>query len=116
KRVFIDFDGVMANSDVWINGAHLGKRPYGYVSFRYELTDRVTFGGPNVIAVRADNSAQPSSRWYEGAGIYRHVRLVVSDPVHLEHWSAFVTTEGGKVRVAATVVNQSAAAKSVALE
>ncbi len=59
KRVFIDFDGVMANSDVWINGFHLGKRPYGYVSFRYELTGHLKFGANagNVLAVRADDSA-----------------------------------------------------------
>src|SRR5262245_55692283 len=78
KRIFIDFDGVMANSDVWINGFHLGKRPYGYVSFRYELTEHLIFGDTktNVLAVHADNSAQPASRWYAGAGIYRHVRLV----------------------------------------
>src|SRR5215471_5289381 len=94
RRVFVDFDGVMANSDVWINGFHLGKRPYGYVSFRYELTGHLQFGPktPNVIAVRADNSAQPASRWYPGAGIYRHVRLVVTDPIHFDHWATFVTT------------------------
>jgi beta-galactosidase len=116
KLVFIDFDGVMANSDVWINGFHLGKRPYGYVGFRYELTPHVNFGKPNVIAVRADNSGQPASRWYAGAGIYRHVRLAVSDPVHLEHWTTFVTTKGGEVRVAATVVNQSDRPRSIALD
>src|SRR6202042_2014539 len=93
-RVFIEFDGVMANSDVWINGVHLGKRPYGYVSFRYELTDHLRFGpqASNVLAVRADNSAQPASRWYPGAGISRHVRLVVTDPIHFDHWATFVTT------------------------
>src|SRR6185436_11220915 len=85
RRVFIDFDGVMANSDVWINGFHLGKRPYGYVSFRYELTGHLNFGSnkANVLAVRANNSGQPASRWYTGAGIYRHVRLVVTNPVHI---------------------------------
>ena len=75
RRVFVEFDGVMSNSDVYINGFHLGKRPYGYVSFRYEITAQAQFGATaNVIAVRADNSAQPASRWYAGAGIYRHVR------------------------------------------
>jgi beta-galactosidase len=66
KRVFIEFDGIMANSDVWINGVHLGNRPYGCVSFLYELTDHLSFGNyeTNVFAVRADNSAQPASRWY----------------------------------------------------
>src|SRR6266699_5477127 len=94
RRVFIDFDGVMANSDVWINGFHLGKRPYGYASFRYELTGHLAFGNQtsNVLAVRADNSQQPASRWYSGAGIYRHVRMVVADPVHIDHWATFITT------------------------
>ncbi len=123
RRVFLEFDGVMANSDVWINGYHLGKRPNGFVSFRYELTGHLHFGakGANVVAVRADNSGQPASRWYLGAGIYRHVRLIVTDPVHLEQWATFVTTpktDAGPatVRVETTVVNQSDAARSVSLE
>jgi len=123
KRVFVDFDGVMANSDVWINGFHLGKRPYGYVSFRYELTGHLTFGdnSPNVLAVRADNSAQPASRYYSGAGIYRHVRLVVTDPVHIDQWGTFVTTpnvdsNSAKVHVQSTVVNQSNAARQITLK
>jgi beta-galactosidase len=121
--VFIDFDGVMANSDVWINGSHLGKRPYGYVSFRYELTGHLAFGSgkSNVIAVRADNSGQPASRWYSGAGIYRHVRLVVTDPVHIEHWGTFVTTpqagaDKATVRVQSEVVNQSNVARDLSLQ
>jgi beta-galactosidase len=120
KRIFIDFDGVMANSDVWINGVHLGKRPYGYVSFRYELTDQLNFGDnkTNVLAVRADNSAQPASRWYAGAGIYRHVHLVVTDPVHISHWATFVTTpqissNKALVRVQTAVTNQSSTSSDV---
>ncbi|HWC96420.1 MAG TPA: glycoside hydrolase family 2 TIM barrel-domain containing protein [Candidatus Sulfopaludibacter sp.] len=123
KRVFIDFDGVMANSDVWINGFHLGKRPYGYVSFRYELTGHLNFvpGPPNVIAVRVDDSAQPASRWYPGAGIYRHVRLVVTDLIHFEHWATFVTTpritaSEARVAVQSRIVNQSAIPRGVSLE
>ncbi|MBN1845030.1 MAG: DUF4982 domain-containing protein [Sedimentisphaerales bacterium] len=114
RRVFVDFDGVMAHSDIWINGHHLGNRPFGYVSFRYELTGHLNFGPttPNLIAVRADNSAQPASRWYSGAGIYRHVRLVVADPVHIAHWGVYVSTPSvdsarAVVRVQTTVVNQS---------
>jgi beta-galactosidase len=121
RRVFIDFDGVMANSDVWINGFHLGKRPYGYVSFRYELTDHLNLGGDNVLAVRADTSAQPASRWYAGAGIYRHTRLVITEPVHFENWSTFITTRHieaytAKILVRTTVVNQSNTQRNVALE
>jgi beta-galactosidase len=122
RRVFVDFDGVMANSDVWINGFHLGRRPYGYVSFRYELTGHLNFGaGPNVLAVRADNSQQPASRWYPGAGIYRHVWLVSDDPVHIGHWATFVTTPKvseteAAVHVRSAVENQSDAARGARLE
>jgi beta-galactosidase len=124
-RVFIEFDGVMQNSDVWINGQHLGHRPFGYVSFRYELTGKINFGpnAQNVLAVRVDTSVQPASRWYSGAGIYRHVRLVVTDPVHFEQWATFVTTpeissgaqSAATVRVESSVVNQSETPRDVAL-
>jgi beta-galactosidase len=121
RRVFVEFDGVMANGDVWVNGKHLGRRPYGYIGFRYELTDHLNFGRSNVIAVRADNSGQPASRWYTGAGIYRHVRLVTTDPVHIEHWGTFVTTPevtdaSATVNVRSTVVNQSSEVRNVALQ
>ncbi|HTK37011.1 MAG TPA: glycoside hydrolase family 2 TIM barrel-domain containing protein [Pyrinomonadaceae bacterium] len=111
RRVFIEFDGVMANSDVWINGFHLGNRPYGYVSFAYELTGHLNFDKDNVIAVRADNSKQPASRWYTGAGIYRHVRLVTTNPVHFVQWGVFVTTpqidrNQAKVHVSTEVIDQ----------
>ncbi|HET7623822.1 MAG TPA: glycoside hydrolase family 2 TIM barrel-domain containing protein [Verrucomicrobiae bacterium] len=121
RRVSVEFDGVMANSDVWINGHHLGKRPYGYVSFSYELTPYLNFGArPNVIAVRADNSQQPASRWYAGAGIYRHVRLVVTDPVHIKHWGTFVTTphasaEETVVHIESTVTNQSDSPREISM-
>jgi beta-galactosidase len=121
RRVFVEFDGVMANSDVWINGQHLGRRPYGYIGFRYELTDQLKFGKDNVIAVRADNTGQPASRWYTGAGLYRHVRLVTTDPVHIEHWGTFVTTPqvtdaAATVNVRSTVVNQSSGGRGVSLQ
>jgi beta-galactosidase len=118
RQVFIEFDGVMANSDVWINGFHLGQRPYGYVSFRYELSGHVNFGDrANTLAVRADNAGQPASRWYAGAGIYRHVRLVVTDPIHLDRWATVVTTPNpSAVHVKTSIVNRSAAPRSVALE
>jgi beta-galactosidase len=90
--VSVEFDGVMANSDVWINGFHLGHRPYGYVSFSYELKGHLNPGGDNVLAVRADTSEQPASRWGAGAGIYRHVRLVMTGPVHIAQWGQFVST------------------------
>lgn len=93
KVFYIDFDGVMANSEVWINGQYLGKRPFGYIGFRYELTPWLHFGEEeNVVAVRVDNSVQPASRWYTGSGIYRHVWLLEKSPVHVAHWGTFVTT------------------------
>jgi beta-galactosidase len=92
KVVFVEFDGVYRNSEVWINGHSLGKRPYGYSSFRYELTTHLRYSARNVIAVRVDNSQQPNSRWYSGSGIYRHVRLVTSDPVHVGQWGTYITT------------------------
>ena len=92
RRIFVEFDGVMQNSDVWINGLHLSHRPYGYASFSDELTGQVNWGGDNVIAVRTDTSAQPASRWYSGAGIYRHVRLVQTAPVYIPPNEVFIST------------------------
>lgn len=91
-RVFIDFDGVYRNSEVWINGHYLGKRPNGYISFEYELTPYLNPGGENVLSVRVDNSQQPNSRWYTGSGIYRHVWLVTTSRIAVDHWGSFVTT------------------------
>jgi beta-galactosidase len=91
RRVTVEFDGVYMNSTVWVNGVEVGRRPYGYVSFAYDVTARLV-SGVNVIAVRVDNSAMPNSRWYSGSGIYRHVWLTVTDPLHVGHWGTFVTT------------------------
>jgi len=119
KCVSVEFDGVMQNSDVWINGFHLGHRPNGYVSFSYELNGHLNFGGDNVLAVRCDTSAQPASRWYAGAGIYRHVRLVANDDeVHLEQNGIFICTPEmsatqATVRVQISVTNQLLEAISV---
>jgi beta-galactosidase len=92
KLVYIDFDGVYQKSDVWINGHHLGFRPNGYISFRYELTPYLNFGGNNVIAVKVDNSVQPNSRWYSGSGIYRHVWLETTNKTAIDQWGTYVTT------------------------
>lgn len=101
RRVFVEFDGVHRNSEVWINGHSLGKRPYGYSSFQYELTPYLQNGrATNVIAVRVDNSRQPNSRWYSGSGIYRHVRLVTTNRVHVDHWGTYVTTPDVNARSA----------------
>jgi beta-galactosidase len=91
KTVWLELDGVYMNSDVWINGVHLGHRPNGYVSLAYDVSEHLR-PGVNVVAVRVDNSHQPNSRWYTGSGIYRHVWLTVVDPLHVGHWGTFVTT------------------------
>lgn len=93
KRVFINFDGVYQNSEVWINGHYLGKRPNGYISFQHELTPYLKFGTEkNVIAVKVDNSEQPNSRWYTGSGIYRNVWLETTTKIAVDHWGSFLTT------------------------
>lgn len=112
KSIWIEFDGVMANSDVWLNGNHLGHRPNGYVSFRYDISDVVEPGGANLLAVRADTSKQPASRWYAGSGIYRNVRLVIADPAHIAPWGVFVhtpeaTEEEAQVVISTKTVNRS---------
>jgi beta-galactosidase len=93
RRVAVEFDGVYENSEVWVNGQYLGKRPYGFISFCYDLTPHLNFGGrDNAIAVRVDNSHQPNCRWYSGSGIYRHTWLLITHKVHIAHWGTFVTT------------------------
>ena len=93
RKVLIEFDGVYENSEVWINGQYLGKRPFGYISFAYDLTPHLNFGShDNLIAARVDNSRQPNSRWYSGSGIYRHTWLLVTNKVHVAHWGTYVTT------------------------
>lgn len=91
RMVYLDFDGIYRNSEVWINGHSLGFRPNGFISFRYDLTPYLNYGGQeNVIAVRVDNGEQPNSRWYSGSGIYRNVWLVKTDPIHVDHWGTHV--------------------------
>ncbi len=121
RNVFIHFDGLMANSDVYINGEHLGHRPYGYVSMEYDLTPHLNPGKDNTIAVRLDNSKQPASRWYTGAGIYRNVKLIVKNNVHVDNWGVFVTTpevseEEAKVNIKTKIVNTSETNESFTLK
>ena len=111
KRVSIRFDGVYMNSQVWLNGKLLGKRPYGYIAFEYDLTDDLK-PGVNTIAVRVDNSKEPSARWYHGCGIYAHVRLLASEAVAIESngvWIRTVKVNKGKaeLKISAQVTNHS---------
>jgi len=93
KKIVIQFDGVYRNSEVWINGHSLGKRPSGYISFEYDLTPNLNFDSKeNVIVVKVDNSQQPNSRWYSGSGIFRDVRLVKTNKLSVDYNGTFVKT------------------------
>lgn len=92
RKVFVYFDGVYNNSEVWINGNYLGKRPNGYISFQYDLTPFIRFERKNLIAVKVDHSLFGDSRWYTGSGIYRNVNLITEEPVHIKQWGIYCTT------------------------
>jgi beta-galactosidase len=110
KKIYLDVDGAMAYAAVWCNGKFVGGWPYGYSSWRVDLTPFVKFGGDNVIAIRLDNPPT-SSRWYPGGGIYRNVWLVKSGPVHVAHWGTYITTplvaaDSASVRVESKIENE----------
>jgi beta-galactosidase len=119
KIVFISFDGVYMNSEVWINGHSLGIRPNGYISFQYDLTPYLKYGNEkNIIAVKVDNSKQPNSRWYSGSGIYRNVWLTTVDKVYVDNWGTFITTprvsnKSATVNISTKIQNQYSANKHV---
>lgn len=117
RQLYLDVDGAMAYSTVWLNGKFVGGWPYGYASFELDLTPYVEFGADNVIAIRLDNPPE-SSRWYPGGGIYRNVWLVKTAPVHIGHWGTYVTTPEGSTTAASvnlkvTLENHSASDASV---
>jgi beta-galactosidase len=107
RHVTVQFDGVFRDSQVWINGFYLGREASGYTSFSYDLSDYLNYGGENVIAVRVDASLE-EGWFYEGAGIYRHVWLTKTAPLHVAQWGTFVTSdvgEGSAEITARTTVN-----------
>jgi len=111
KRVNVEFEGVYMNATVYMNGHELGMHPYGYTTFFHDLTPHLK-PGENVLAVRVDQSKQRNSRWYSGSGIYRHVWLHVTDPVHVEPWGVSITTpevgsDRARVAVKTKIANQS---------
>jgi beta-galactosidase len=121
KNVSIYFEGVYMNSEVFINGKSLGKYPYGYSSFSYDLTPYLDFDKENSIAVRVDNSQQLNCRWYSGSGIYRHVWMLVTDPVHVAHWGIAittpnVTTKKATVQVKTLVKNETASPQHIVIK
>ncbi|GGI97097.1 glycoside hydrolase family 2 TIM barrel-domain containing protein [Streptomyces brasiliensis] len=119
RRISVEFDGVYMDSHVYCNGTEVGRHPYGYTGFAFDLTDLVHTDGrtENVLAVRVHNQL-PSSRWYSGSGIYREARLVVTEPVHVARWGTYVTTpdvtaERAVVRVRTSVLNESGSGADV---
>ncbi|MEP7144706.1 MAG: glycoside hydrolase family 2 TIM barrel-domain containing protein [Ferruginibacter sp.] len=111
SRIIIQFDGIYMNADIWINGQHAGNHPYGYTSFWYDITSNIKFGEINTIAIEVKNEGQ-NSRWYSGSGIYRHVWLKTTAPVHIAQWGAYITTPGitatsAKVNIKTKVLNES---------
>ncbi len=110
KTVYLSFDGVYMNSDVWINGKHVGNHPYGYTSFYYDITGYLNPAGKsNVVAVQVKNEGN-TARWYSGSGIYRHTWLTVVNPVHIGIWGVNIKTpsvaeNSADINVTTTVIN-----------
>ncbi|MBI9059166.1 MAG: DUF4982 domain-containing protein [Labilibaculum sp.] len=92
KAIWIEFDGVFCNSEVYLNGKKLGFRPNGYASFSYDLSEHLNFGADNLIAVKVDHSNYADTRWYTGSGIYRDVKLVKTSKVHIPQWGVRIST------------------------
>ena len=120
RRVSLEFDGVYHRATVFVNGQEVGFHPYGYTAFAYDITDYLTPGRDNVVAVRVDHTDCPTSRWYSGSGIYRHVWLNVTDPVHVGLWGTCVTTaavsaERATVRVETRLENDGSRPVAVSL-
>ena len=121
RKVSVEFEGVYRNAEVWLNGHELGVHPYGYTTFHFDLTPYLRFGDKaNVLAVRVDNSTHRHTRWYSGSGIYRHVWLIATHPVHVAQWGLSVTTpvvseQEATVRVVTTVCNDSGTDQDIAV-
>jgi hypothetical protein len=118
KQVYIYFEGIYRDGEVFINGHSLGMRPNGYISYMYELTPYIVEGEKNVISVRVDHSQSADSRWYTGSGIYRDVYLVIANEVHIEQWGVYYTTPSvtsnrANMQVQTSVVNKSLKTENV---
>ena len=116
SKQFLYFEGVYMNSEVYVNGQLAGGHPYGFTSFRVDITPYLKEGA-NTIAVKVDNSAQPNCRWYSGSGIYRHVWLMEEPLIHFEHQGTFVSTleatpDRAVVRVQSKLINEGIATYS----
>jgi beta-galactosidase len=120
KIVYFLFDGIMSSPKVYINGKLAGGWDYGYNSFFLNVSDLIDFGGENTIAIYVD-TRNHGSRWYPGAGIYRKVRMLITDPVHTEIWGTYVTTPKvtdtyADIRILNTVNNWSNSDREVTVE
>ncbi|MEI8226518.1 MAG: sugar-binding domain-containing protein, partial [Bacteroidota bacterium] len=120
RKVFISFDGIYNNSEVWINGTYLGKRPNGYISFQYDLTPYIIFGKGNLIAVKVDHTKFGDSRWYTGSGIYRGVKLIFTSPLHIKQWGVFaaareVSDDKATLNIEVSILNESGKTSDVTL-
>ena len=110
KHFIIMFEGVYMNAEVWLNGEFVGKHPYGYTSFWFDISDLMSFEKENILTVKVKNEGE-NSRWYSGSGIYRHVWLKVVSPVHVTTWGTFITTpqiteKEALINIKTSVVNQ----------
>ncbi|NMH86802.1 glycoside hydrolase family 2 TIM barrel-domain containing protein [Flavivirga algicola] len=92
KEFKIEFDGVYKNATLWVNDHYVGNQHDGYTSFYYNITPFINFGGKNTFALKVDNSIQPNCRWYSGSGVYRSVRLTITNKLAIEQWGTFITT------------------------
>lgn len=121
KSISIYFEGVYMNSEVFINGSSLGVYPYGYSSFAYNLTPYLKYGKENVIAVRVDNSQQVNCRWYSGSGIYRHVWMMVTNPIHVAQWGIAISTPDvssrkATVQIKSLIKNETASPQNIVVK
>lgn len=120
KKVYVEFEGIYMNAELWLNENFLLRHPYGYTSFLVDLTPYLEIGGTNALTVSVDNSCQLNSRWYSGSGIYRPAWLWIAEPIHISHWGTYITTpevssEAATVRVRTMVNNETQDAQEVSL-
>ncbi len=120
KRIHLEFDGAMSHSKIYMNGEFVGEWPFGYASFGFDVSDYITPGQDNLLAVRLENLPF-SSRWYPGAGLYRHVRMVVTEQVYVKQWGTYILTpdiEDGKgtVDIETSLVNKSGKSRPLFVE
>ncbi|MBN1465054.1 DUF4982 domain-containing protein [candidate division KSB1 bacterium] len=121
RKIYIYFHGIYNNSQVWINGHHLGERPNGYISFQYDLTPHLQVGDTNTLAVRVDHSQYADSRWYTGSGIYRTVELISTAKLHIKQWGVYAATprvsaEEAQLDIQTSLINEGEGTREISLQ